>query len=175
MGVYAASGARRFVGVHFTCCDVYNRVYINRQQTAYEGHCPRCARAMRVLEAMVSGMASGQRMVRPTSVKLDYFGKLPSRGDFVRGAPRFVTVVIAAAAVALIVSAIFGWALAVAIARPIATLVLATSPGGIAEMCITAKALQLGVPFVTAAHVTRVVMVTGSAGLLLRWMVLARA
>lgn len=45
----AASGARRFIGVHFTCCDVYNRVYINRQHTAYEGHCPRCARAMRVL------------------------------------------------------------------------------------------------------------------------------
>ena len=31
-------------------------------------------------------VASGQRMVQPTSVKLDYFGKLPSRGDFVRGA-----------------------------------------------------------------------------------------
>ena len=28
-------------------------------------------------------VASGQRMVRPTSVKLDYFGKLPSRGAFV--------------------------------------------------------------------------------------------
>lgn len=40
---------------------------------------------------------------------------------------------------------------------PLATLVLATAPGGIAEMCLTAQALQLGVPVVTAFHATRVV------------------
>ena len=39
-----------------------------------------------------------------------------------------------------------------------ATLVLGTAPGGIAEMCITAKVLQLGVPLVTAFHVTRLVV-----------------
>jgi len=38
------------------------------------------------------------------------------------------------------------------------TLVLALAPGGIAEMCITAKVLQLGVPLVTAAHVVRVLI-----------------
>jgi uncharacterized membrane protein AbrB (regulator of aidB expression) len=46
------------------------------------------------------------------------------------------------------------------------TLVLAMAPGGIAERCITAKVLQLGVPMVTAAHVARVVVLiigTGSA------------
>lgn len=43
-------------------------------------------------------------------------------------------------------------------------MVLATAPGGIAEMCITAKVLQLGVPLVTAAHVTRVlILVTTTA------------
>jgi hypothetical protein len=42
--VTAQSAARRFVGVHFACCDVYSRVYINRQETAYVGHCPRCMR-----------------------------------------------------------------------------------------------------------------------------------
>jgi len=41
---------------------------------------------------------------------------------------------------------------------PAPTLVLATAPGGIAEMCIMAKVLQLGVPLVTAAHVTRVIV-----------------
>ena len=40
--------SRRFVGVHFVCCDVYSRVYINRDQTAYEGNCPKCARRVRL-------------------------------------------------------------------------------------------------------------------------------
>ena len=39
---------RRFVGVHFTCCDVYTRVYINRDETAYEGNCPKCAKRVRL-------------------------------------------------------------------------------------------------------------------------------
>jgi hypothetical protein len=39
---------RKFVGVHFTCCDVYTRVYVNRDATAYEGNCPRCAKRVRL-------------------------------------------------------------------------------------------------------------------------------
>jgi hypothetical protein len=34
----------KFLGVHFMCCDVYARVYPNREQTAYEGRCPRCGK-----------------------------------------------------------------------------------------------------------------------------------
>ena len=40
-----------------------------------------------------------------------------------------------------------------------ATFVLGTSPGGIAEMCVTAKVLQLGVPAATAPHVVRYLVV----------------
>ena len=47
-GGFAESPARRtnvsFLGVHFACCGVYSRVYVNREETAYEGHCPKCRR-----------------------------------------------------------------------------------------------------------------------------------
>jgi hypothetical protein len=42
------NAARRFVGVHFVCCDVYTRLYVNRDETAYEGNCPRCAKRVRL-------------------------------------------------------------------------------------------------------------------------------
>ncbi len=47
-GVTPPSKERRFVGVTFTCCDVYTRVYINREGTAYEGRCPKCAKRIRL-------------------------------------------------------------------------------------------------------------------------------
>ena len=41
----------------------------------------------------------------------------------------------------------------------IATMIIATAPGGLAEMAITAKALQVGVPTVIAFHLFRIVIV----------------
>jgi len=35
-------GGKRFVGIHFACCDIYSRIYINRSKTGYDGHCPKC-------------------------------------------------------------------------------------------------------------------------------------
>ena len=59
----------------------------------------------------------------------------------------------------LVVSALAGAALAWLFGLPIATMIIATSPGGLAEMTITAQALQISVPLVVAFHLFRVVAV----------------
>ena len=79
-------------------------------------------------------------------------------------APRYVVASVASILVGIACAAAFGAGLAWLSGLPVATLVLATAPGGIAEMCITAKVLQLGVPFVTAAHVSRVFLLILSTG-----------
>lgn len=81
-----------------------------------------------------------------------------------QSAPRFLGAVLASVAVAMAVAAGFAVLLAWGSGLPVATLILATAPGGIAEMCITAKVLQLGVPLVTAAHVIRVLVLITTTG-----------
>jgi uncharacterized protein len=78
--------------------------------------------------------------------------------------PRYVAAVLASVAAALAIATGFALLLAWGSGLPRATLILATAPGGLAEMCITAKVLQLGVPLVTAAHVTRVVVLITTTG-----------
>lgn len=59
----------------------------------------------------------------------------------------------------LIASVAAGAALAWLFGLPIATMIIATSPGGLAEMTITAQALHISVPLVVAFHLFRVVVV----------------
>lgn len=79
-------------------------------------------------------------------------------------APRYVVAVLVSVLAAIAVAAAMAAAVAKLAGLSVPSLILAMAPGGIAEMCITAKVLQLGVPLVTAAHVTRVlVLIVGTA------------
>lgn len=79
--------------------------------------------------------------------------------SFLREAPRFVAAVVATIVFMLATLALFAHGLAWATGGLAATIMLACSPGGIAEMAITAKVLRVGVAFVTAAHVMRFAIV----------------
>lgn len=89
--------------------------------------------------------------------------------EFVHLAPRWLGSVALASSAMLLLCAGFAWVLAKMAGLHWATMLLATSPGGIAEMAITAKVLQLGVPLVTAFHVTRLAGVLLLAEPLYRW------
>lgn len=79
-------------------------------------------------------------------------------------APRYVFAVLVSIVIAILAAAGLGWAVAKLSGLPVPSMILAMAPGGLAEMCITAKVLQLGVPLVTAAHVTRVLVLIVGTG-----------
>jgi len=60
-------------------------------------------------------------------------------------------IIVASAAVALGISWAFG--------IPLATMIIATAPGGMAEMAIVAQALQMAIPTVMAFHLFRIIIV----------------
>lgn len=85
---------------------------------------------------------------------------------FFRAAPRFLASVAVTVFLAIVLAALFACALAAVSGINLPTAILATAPGGVAEMSITAKVLQFGVPIVTAFHVSRMaILVLGTAPL----------
>lgn len=88
---------------------------------------------------------------------------------FMHTAPRWLGSVAFATVLMMGLCAAFGWAMSQLTGLHPATMVLGTAPGGIAEMSITAKVLQLGVPVVTAFQVCRLVAVLILAEPVYRW------
>jgi membrane AbrB-like protein len=87
---------------------------------------------------------------------------------FARTAPRYLASVAACTVLMLLLAAGFALALAHLTGIHPGTAILASSPGGIAEMSLTARVLHLGVPIVTAFHVSRMVAVVLAIGPLFR-------
>lgn len=86
------------------------------------------------------------------------------RPGFFKKAPKFLFCVVFFSVTALMLA--FGFALLLdqVTDLPLSSLAVSVAPGGIVEMAITAKVLQLGVPLVTAFQVSRmvgVVLLTG--------------
>ena len=84
--------------------------------------------------------------------------------EFFRAAPRFLAAVALMTLIYLALSALFGAWLASRAALAVPTAVLATTPGGIGEMAITAKVLQLGAAVVSAFHCLRLAAVVLTVG-----------
>jgi membrane AbrB-like protein len=91
---------------------------------------------------------------------------LGSRFDmaFFRAGPRFILSVTLTVFIAIAIASGFGYVLALVSGINVPTAILATAPGGVTEMSVTAKALQFGVPVVTAFHVTRMAFMVLAAG-----------
>ena len=105
------------------------------------------------LSALPQGLTNAAQLVIGISLGVRFSPR------FVHLAPRWLCSVALATLVMMVLCVGFAWMLAQFTPLHWATLLLGTSPGGIAEMAITAKVLQLGVPVVTAIHVTRLAAV----------------
>ena len=44
----ATAAKRRWIGVRFDCCGVYQRLYKSRDGRSYRGRCPQCFRPVRI-------------------------------------------------------------------------------------------------------------------------------
>ena len=115
------------------------------------------------LSAMPSWLTNAAQLIIGVSLGVRF------SAQFVHTAPRWLGQVALGTVAMVVLSSAFAGLLAWTTGLSWATLVLGTSPGGIAEMAITAKVLQLGVPVVTAFQVVRLVTVLLVVGPMYRW------
>jgi membrane AbrB-like protein len=79
--------------------------------------------------------------------------------EFIKMAPRWLLSVVLGSILLVIACSGFAYAMAELDDQNLLTLILGTAPGGIAEMALTAKALQLAAPLVTSLQVCRLIAV----------------
>jgi len=75
-------------------------------------------------------------------------------------APRLVLAAMASMAIVALLSLLLAVAIVALCAFPFAAVVLGTAPGGMPELAITAKVLDLGAPLVLGFHLVRVLLCT---------------
>ncbi|BEP94912.1 hypothetical protein GmRootA79_32960 [Acidovorax sp. A79] len=109
--------------------------------------------------AGVSLSAVPQGMVNAAQLAIGGSFGVRFRADFLYTAPRWLVSVALGTLVLMLACALFASLLAWAPEPPWVTLLLGTAPGGIAEMAITGKVLQLGASLVTAFQVCRLIAV----------------
>lgn len=90
--------------------------------------------------------------------------------EFLVRAPRLLIAIGVGTVMTILLSGMVGFLVAALIDTPLPSMILATAPGGIAEMSVTAKVLGLGVPLVTAFHVTRLVVLLTATSPIFRFM-----
>jgi hypothetical protein len=90
------------------------------------------------------------------------------RRELILGLRRFLPAAIFNTAILVLGSAALAAVIAAWTGLQISNMVLALAPGGVAEMSITAQVLHLGVPLVTAFHVTRMIVVILLSGPIFR-------
>ncbi len=121
------------------------------------------------LTAIPTGLSNAAQLVIGVSLGVRF------SAEFVHTAPRWLASVALGTVVMIVLCAGLAGLLARGTGLPLATMILGVSPGGISEMAITAKVLQLGVPVVTAFQVCRLVAVLLLVDPLYRWVYRARA
>jgi hypothetical protein len=95
--------------------------------------------------------------------------------DFLLRSRRLAAASAASALLLCAICALMGYLLALAAGLPAAAAMLGLAPGGMPEMGVTAKVLEVAVPLVMAFHLTRTLMCNFLLGPLARLLGLAPA
>ena len=122
---------------------------------------------MTVLELDLSGMP--RELFNLSQVFIGCFIGLRYRRELVLPLRRFLPHALLSTLFLIGLTVLFGIGVAEVTGLPSATMVLSVSPGGMAEMSITAAVLELSVPLIAAFHIIRIFLVIALSGLLFRY------